>query len=83
MATLLLLLLVAVVLVVISLRALLVAIDALRLTYRLSLAERMQRDQAQHASLSGPVVPSSHSSYPPIRVLYTSRRPLVGRMAHK
>lgn len=69
MATLLLLVFVAVVLVVISLRALMVAIDALGLTYRLSLTARAEQKPATSAPVSGPIA-LSHSAYPPIKILY-------------
>ena len=67
-----LLLLVAVVLVVVSLRALVVACEAMRLTYRLKLAARMLPDPALSQHASGPLA-LSHSSFPPIRVLYSTR----------
>jgi hypothetical protein len=72
MATLVLLLLVAVALVVVSLRALIVALEALRLTYRLKLIARTVPDQARRQTSSGALA-HSHSCYPPIRVLYLTR----------
>lgn len=69
MAMLLLLALVAVVLVVISLRALRVAIDALGLTYWLSLTARVEQKPATSTPVSGPIA-LSHSAYPPIKILY-------------
>ena len=72
MATLLLVVFVAVVLVIVGLRALIVAINALNLTYRLSLAARTVPTPAQPAPVSGPL-PVFHSSYPPIKVLYTPK----------
>ncbi|HLV98977.1 MAG TPA: hypothetical protein VKT82_09895 [Ktedonobacterales bacterium] len=68
-----LLLLVAVALVVVSLRALIVACEAMRLTYRLKLAARMLPDPALHQSASSDLT-LSHSSFPPIRVLYSTKR---------
>jgi hypothetical protein len=73
MATLLVLVLVAVALVVVGLRALMVALDALHLSYRLSLAAQMQRNRVQPPPVSEPV-PVTHSTYAPIKVLYTPRR---------
>lgn len=72
MATLLLLVLATVVLVVVSVRALIVAIDALGLTYRLSLAAYTEQEPAQSAPVSGPIT-LSHSVYPPIKILYTPK----------
>jgi hypothetical protein len=72
MATLLLLVLVAVVLVVVGMRALMVAIDALGLTYRLSLTARAQPERATSAPVSGPI-PLSHSAYAPIKILYSPK----------
>ena len=72
MATLLVLVLVAVVLVVVGVRALMVAIDALGLTYRLSLTARAQPEPATSAPVSGPI-PLSHSAYAPIKILYTPK----------
>lgn len=72
MATLFLLVLVAVVLVVVSLRALMVAIDALGLTYRLSLTARAEQKPARSAPVSGPIA-LSHSAYAPIKILYTPK----------
>jgi hypothetical protein len=69
MATLLLLVLIAVVLIVVSLRALRVAIDALGLTYRLSLTARAEQKPASSAPVSGPIV-LSRSAYPPIKILH-------------
>lgn len=69
-----LLLLVAVALVGVSLRALVVACEAMRLTYRLKLAARMLPERALGQGGSGPLVPS-RSSYPPIRVLYSTKQP--------
>jgi hypothetical protein len=68
-----LLLLVAVALVGVSLRALMVASEALRLTHRLKLAARTLPEQALRQSGSGPLAPS-RSCYPPIRVLYSTKR---------
>jgi hypothetical protein len=75
MATLVLVLLglVAVALIVVSLRALVVACEALRLTHRLKLAARMLPDQAARQHVSGPLAPS-RSCYPPIRVLYSTKQ---------
>ena len=70
MATLLLLVFVAVVLVGVSVRALIVAIDALGLTYRLSLTARGEHKPARSAPVSGPIT-LSHSAYAPIKILYT------------
>lgn len=64
-------LLVAVALILVSLRALMVAFEALRLTYRLKLAARIPPDQVGRR-ISGPLT-LSHSSYPPIRVLYPTK----------
>lgn len=72
MATLLLLVLAAVVLVVVSVRALIVAIDALGLTYRLSLAACVEQEPATSVPVSGPIT-LSHSAYPPIKILYTPK----------
>jgi hypothetical protein len=69
-----LLLLVAVALVVVSLRALVVMCEAMRLTYRLKLAARMLPERALAKSGSGPLTPSP-SSHPPIRVLYSTKQP--------
>ena len=66
------LLLVAVALVVVSLRALVVASEAMRLTYRLKLAARLLPEHALGQNGADPVTPS-HSSYPPIRVLYVTK----------
>lgn len=68
-----LLVLVAVALVGVSLRALLVACEALRLTHRLKLAAGLlpERGLAQRASGG---LPPAHSSYPPIRVLYLTKQ---------
>ena len=66
------LLLVAVALVAVSLRALVVACEAMRLTYRLKLAARMLPDPALRQPASGNLT-LSHSSFPPIRVLYSTR----------
>ncbi len=66
-------LLVAVALVGVSLRALVVASEAIRLTYRLKLAARVLPEQAQRQNVSGPLTPS-HSCYPPIRVLYSTKQ---------
>ncbi len=68
-----LLVLVAVALVAVSLRALVVACEALRLTYRVKLAARMLNDPALRQHPSGPLT-LSHSSFPPIRVLYSTRK---------
>ena len=68
------LLLVAVALIVVSLRALIVACEAMRLTYRLKLAVRLLPDQALGQRSSGPLTPLP-SSYPPIRVLYATKQP--------
>ena len=70
MATLLLLVLAAVMLVVVSVRALLVAIDALGLTYRLSLTACIEQKPATSAPVSRPIA-LSHSAYAPIKILYT------------
>lgn len=67
-----LLLLVAGALVAVSLRALVVACEAMRLTYRLKLAARMLPDPALSQHPSGPLT-LSHSSFPPIRVLYSTK----------
>lgn len=72
MATLLLLVLVAAALVVVGVRALIVAIDALSLTYRLSLTARAQPEPATSAHVSGPIT-LSHSAYAPIKILYTPK----------
>ena len=72
MATLLLLVLVAVVLVVVGVRALMVAIDALGLTYRLSLTARVEQKPAQSAPVSGPIA-LTHSAYAPIKILYSPK----------
>ncbi len=68
-----LILLVAVALVGASLRALVVAFEAMCLTYRLKLAARIPPDAAARQKVSGPL-PPLHSCYPPIRVLYSTRR---------
>lgn len=72
MATLLLLVLVAVVLIVVGVRALMIAIDALGLTYRLSLTTRTRPEPATSAPVSGPIAPT-HSAYAPIKILYTPK----------
>jgi hypothetical protein len=66
-------LLVAVALIVVSLRALIVAFEAMRLTYRLKLSARIPPDQVGRQSISDPLT-LSRSSYPPIRVLYPTKR---------
>lgn len=72
MATLLLLVLVAAALVVVGVRALMVAIDALGLTYRLSLTVRTQPEPTTSARVSGPIS-LAHSAYAPIKILYTPK----------
>ena len=72
MATLLLLVLVAAAMVVVGVRALMVAIDALGLTYRLSLTARAEQKPATSAPVSGPIA-LSHSAYAPIKILYTPK----------
>jgi hypothetical protein len=67
-----LLVLVAVALVGVSLRALFVASEAMRLTYRLKLAAHALSDQASRQHVSGPLAPL-RSCYPPIRVLYSTK----------
>lgn len=67
------LLLVAVALVGVGLRALVVASEALRLTYRLKMAVRLLPDQALPQNVSGPLT-LSHTCYPPIRVLYVTKQ---------
>ena len=79
MATLVLILLafVAVALVVVSLRALVVALEALRLTHRLKLLVRAGPDQAMRPATSDQLA-EARSCYPPIRVLYPAKRPTDG-----
>ena len=67
------LLLVAVALVGVGLRALVVASEALRLTYRLKMAVRLLPERALPQSVSDPLT-LSHTCYPPIRVLYITKR---------
>jgi hypothetical protein len=67
-----LLVLVAVALVGVSLRALFVASEAMRLIYRLKLAAHLLADQASSQHVSGPLAPLQ-SCYPPIRVLYSTK----------
>ncbi|HEY7347540.1 MAG TPA: hypothetical protein VH599_04420 [Ktedonobacterales bacterium] len=66
-------LLVAVALIVVSLRALVVAFEALRLTHRLKLTARALPERVRRPNVSDPLA-LSHSSYPPIRVLYPAKR---------
>lgn len=68
-----LLVLVAVALIGVSLRALLVASEAMRLTCRLKLAAHHLADQASSQHISGPLAPL-RSCYPPIRVLYPTKQ---------
>jgi len=78
MATLLVLMLVAVALVGVSLRALMVALDALTLTYRLSLAARAQRSRGQSTPVSEPL-PVAHTTYAPMKGLSRPRRAIDQR----
>ena len=63
----------AVALVAVSLRALIVACEAMRLTYRLQPAACMLPDPAPRQNASGPLT-LSPSSFPPIRVLYSTNQ---------
>ena len=67
------LLLVAVALVGVSLRALVVACEALRLTYRLKMAMRLLPDHPLRQNVTDPLT-LSHTCYPPIRVLYVTKQ---------
>ncbi len=66
-----LLLIVAIALVVVSLRALVVAFEALRLTYRLKLLARTAPDQERRPATTEQLA-NARSCYPPIRVLYAT-----------
>jgi hypothetical protein len=65
-------LIVAVALVAVSLRALVVAFEALRLTYRLKLLARTTPDQDRRPATAEQLA-HARSCYPPIRVLYATR----------
>lgn len=65
---------VAVALVVVSLRALVVALEARRLTCRLKLLARAVPDQAVRPVAQDQLA-NARSCYAPIRVLYPAKRP--------